>query len=105
MTIVDSPKCKFCDEDDTIRHFFLLCPKIDAFWFSFFTWWNGLGGQKIPTSYECLQECILFGFQEKDAIFDTLNYCIIVAKYHINCKRLHDDNNVDFYQYLIELKY
>ena len=105
MKIADSPKCKFCNEDDTIRHFFLFCPKIDAFWFSFISWWNGLGGLHIPTGSECLQECILFGFQEKDVIFDTLNYCIIIAKYHIYCKRLHNDNNVDFYQYLIELKY
>ncbi len=29
---------------------------------------------------------------------------ILIAKYHIYCQRIHNENGINFFQYLIELK-
>ncbi len=103
MKLVDNAKCKYCHESDNISHFFLFCPK-DQFWRSFFTWWNNLGDIQIVLHSENLEECILFGFQIEGDIFNVLNYCIILAKFHIYCQRIHNNNAINLFQYLIELK-
>ncbi len=53
---------------------------------------------------ECLEENILFGFQTSGDIFTVLNFCILIAKYHIYCQRIHIENSINFFQYVIELK-
>ncbi len=37
-------------------------------------------------------------------IFTVLNFCILIAKYHIYCQRFHNENRIKKNQYLIELK-
>ncbi len=70
-------------------------------WRSFFTWWNNLGDIQIPLHSESLEECILFGFR----YFSVLNsYCILIAKFHIYCQRIDNNNAINIFQYLIELK-
>ncbi len=71
---------------------------------SFFTWWNNLGDIQIPLHSESLEECILFEFQIEGDIFSVLNYCILIAKLHIYCERIHNNNAINLFQYLIELK-
>ncbi len=89
----------------TILHiFFLFCPKEKLLWNTFFTCWNNLGDIQIPTQCECLEENILFGFQTEEDIFTVLNFCILIAKYHIYCQRIHNENGINFFQYFIELK-
>lgn len=105
MKIVESSTCLYCNEIDDLTHFFLYCSEPNAFWNSFFNWWNGLGDLRISTDYNELAECILFGFQSEGEIFQVLNYCILLAKHYIYCQRIHNDNKIDFYQYLVHLKY
>ena len=90
---------------DTIVHFFLYCPKIEAFWKSFFLWWNKVDDLRISPNCEHLEESILFGFQIEGGIFDVLNYCILVAKFYIYKQRLFTENNIDLYTFLVQLKY
>ncbi len=103
MKLVDNAICLYCQETDHITHFCLLCPKEKQFWNTFSTWWNHLG-DKAPTQCDCLEENILFGFQTKEDIFTVLNLCILIAKYHIYCQRIHNKNVIIFFQYLLELK-
>ena len=105
LKIKDSPKCEFCNDIDTIVHFFVYCPKIEAFWKSFFLWWNKVDDLKISPNCEHLEESILFGFQIEGGIFDVLNYCILVAKFYIYKQRLFTENNIDLYTFLVQLKY
>ncbi len=70
----------------------------------FFTWWNNLRAIQIPLHSESLEECILFGFQIEGDIFSVLSYCILIAKLHIYCQRIHNYNAINLFQYLIELK-
>ena len=60
---------------------------------------------KIPFDYVTLEVSILFGFQSNGDIFHPLNYCILVAKSFVHRQKLFYDNELDFYDYLCELKY
>ncbi len=70
----------------------------------FFTWWNNLGDIQIPLHSESLEVYILFGFQIEGDIFNVLNYCILLAKFHIYFQRIHNNTVINLLQYLIELK-
>ena len=37
MKLSNSPKCKFCNDNDDIIHFMLYCLKVKEFWNSFFS--------------------------------------------------------------------
>ena len=105
MKIVDNANCLYCKKyEDNFRHFFLFCEKIDSFWNDFLNWWNNLGDIRISLLYDTLEESFLFGFQTKGEIFTVLNYCLLIAKHHIYYNRIHNDNNVNFFQYLVYLK-
>ncbi len=104
LKLVDNAKCKYSHELDNTSHFFLFCPIEDQFWRSFFTWWNNLGNIQIPLYSESLEECILFGFQTEGDILSVLNYCILIAKFHIYCQWINNNNAINLFQYLIELK-
>ncbi len=80
--------------------FFLFWPNENEFWNTFSTWWNNLGDIQIPTQCECLEENILFGFQTEPDIFTVLNFCILIAKYHIYCQRIHNENGINFFNTL-----
>ncbi len=60
---------------------------------------------KIILHYEFLEESILFGFEMNREVFDILNYCILNGKFYIHKQKLFDENTLDFYDYLWELKY
>ena len=99
-------KCTYCNHnDDDIVHFILYCPKTRAFWLYFFKWWNRLSDVQIPLDYEAIEESILFGFQVDEDVFKVFNYCVLVAKYYVYKQKLFNDNKIDNYEYLCELKY
>ena len=105
MKLVEKPSCTYCNDTDDISHFFLFCPKVNEFWNVFFNWWNTLGDIQIQYDCESLEESILFGFQAEGDILNVLNFCILLAKYYIYKQRIHNNNSIDFYQYLVQLKY
>ncbi len=51
------------------------------------------------------EKCIIFCFHLRVEIFEVLNVCILIAKYYIHNKRLLDDNNIEFLQFLYVLKF
>ncbi len=58
----------------------------------------------MPLHSESLEECILFGFKIEGDIFNVLNYFILLAKLHIYCHRIHNNNAINLFQDLKELK-
>ncbi len=101
MNLVDKAKCKYCHEFHTFSY--SVQKKIN-FGGLFFTWWNNLGDIQIPLHSESLKEFILFGFHIEGNIFSVLNYCIRIAKFHIYCQWIHNNNAINLFQNLIELK-
>ncbi len=79
--------------------------KTRNFWQSFFLWWNSVSDTKITLHYALLEESILFGFQTNGEVFDILDYCILNGKFYIHKQMLFQENALDCYDYLCELKY
>ena len=51
-----------------------------------------------------IEEIIIFGMPDPSDVIKVLNYCILTAKFYIYKQRLFNNNEIDFYTYLIELK-
>ena len=101
ITLIANSKCNYCDKEDNLMHYFLYCPNTEIFWKCFFNWWNSLSGIVIK---EILEEHIIFGYPGDGEIQTVLNFCVILAKWFIYCKKLNSKNDIDLYQYLIQLK-
>ena len=81
----EDKNCPFCNEYDTIEHYFFECKKLTMFWKKFGTWWN----VKSLCSFNLGKLDIVFGImnENNDCILSALNYCILYAKKFIhNCK-------------------
>ena len=104
IKVKDTNVCDYCNAKDDILHYFLYCDKIHTFWVSLLRWWNRISDTIINDESE-LAECILFGFPGNNDITNVLNYIIVQAKYHIYIQRLCQNNNVEFYDFLIVLKH
>ncbi len=104
IKIKESKICNYCEEVDDLQHFFLHCNKIEQFWESFINWWNRINTITLEHDFEELDECILFGFPGKGDIVIVVNYCVLVAKFYIYMDRMNENNKIDFYQFLLQLK-
>ena len=104
ITIKDSDICNYCDESDDLLHFFIYCNRVHTFWVSLFKWWNRTSDIVINDE-ENIVECILFGYPGHTDIVNVLNFVTLHAKYHIYIQRLCQDNHIDFYDFLLILKY
>ncbi len=47
---------------------------------------------------------IVWASNSGKVFFEVLDFCIIIAKYYIHNKRLLEDNNIDFFNVLYDLK-
>ncbi len=88
---------------DDLPHFFIRCLKVKEFWPHWFNWWENLSGIVIRNS-QVIEECILFGFLSTSDVIQVLNYCILYAKYYIYIQRLFNNNTLDLYTCLNQLK-
>jgi len=99
----ENPNCKYCNECDDLRHFFLRCNVVEAFWKNFFNWWDNLGILKIILD-EFIEESILFGFWSNLEAIKVLNYLILQAKFYIYRQRLFHENEIIFVHFLKIIK-
>ncbi len=79
-----------------------LCPKV-IFWFYWFNWWENLFGVDIRDS-QVIEECIIFGFPFNNDVMHVLNLCVLYAKYYIYIQCLFNNNTLDLYICLTQLK-
>ncbi len=94
-------ECTYCNESDTLEHYFFNCKKVKCFWSSFFKWWFCI----TDTQFGIHALDIVLGIQNQnnDNIMNLLNYCILQAKVFIyECK--YNDNECFFYDYQKMLK-
>ena len=62
MTLVDTDKCDYCDESDTIIHRFIHCSVIERFWNNFNQMWKSLSSEFVSLT----DENIIFGIYDKE---------------------------------------
>ncbi len=103
IKIKDSSKCTFCDEEDSITHYFLYCNKVKEFWDHWHNWWTYITETDFSKG-DATAECILFGYPGDDDIISVLNYCVLYAKYFIHTMKMSGKNDLDLYHYLRVLK-
>ena len=101
ITVKESSKCSFCNNEDNLMHYFIYCKNVKLFWKCFFNWWYAISKVAID---ETLDEHILFGFPGNSEIEMVLNFCMLLAKWFIYCKKLNGKNDLDLYEYLLILK-
>ena len=77
--IKDHDKCHLCTQTQTLRHLFVSCPNVQAFWNTFATWWN----VKNDDSIELHEKNIIYGFTINSPLRLDLNLCVLIAKYYI----------------------
>ena len=80
--LASNDECPLCNlESQSLTHMFLTCCQSSDFWTHFTNWWQITFRQHIILS----KRVILYGWhQDRDSNYWTaLNYCIIIAKYHI----------------------
>ena len=101
IKILNDAKCRFCNNVETIEHYFYDCDKTSEFWKILKNWWNRFG---IITINNITEKDVILG-SLLDNNFTTVYNCILlIAKGSIyNTK----SNNLqpDFYKFLVQLKF
>jgi hypothetical protein len=100
IKIKDTPKCRFCIEDETIEHYFFGCETTKSFWKVFQTWWNQFTQEEIDIIFE---KDIILGYIRDTDIYKVLNCCILIAKSTIYQQKSYD-KPPDIYKFHCELK-
>jgi hypothetical protein len=101
IRIKETPKCRFCPEDETIEHFFFGCEITKDFWYGFLTWWNALGNDK-PTILE--EKDIIMGFNIPNKKEMLINQCILIGKKMIYDQKNYMNKQPDLYKFHCDLK-
>jgi hypothetical protein len=96
----DTNKCARCQELDDLAHYLYQCAETRIFWNSFTNWWNNKTNDKIKLS----EKDVMVGVLDEKGRYDTLNACIILAKWHIYKNKLNE-SAIFLYKFLCDLKY
>ena len=94
--------CQYChQQSDTLVHYFVYCTDVAMFWKQFGKMWKRIFEFWFPLS----ELDILFGFQNEtcDEIIDTLNYCVLFAKFYIY-RTKKSESKVFFFEFVHILK-
>ena len=95
--ISESPLCNLCNtEKQTLHHLLINCTLILDFWILFQDWWH----QKTNETITLSTSHILYGWHYRTKHWQVLNYCLLLAKYHIFCTSLCGDI-LDFQIFLL----
>jgi hypothetical protein len=87
IKIRDSPICSFCDEIDTIVHYFFACKETKLYWKAILNWWNHLDNMYI-TLFE--EKSIIIGIPWVCSMGKILNSCLLIAKTTIYKSKNHN---------------
>ena len=99
IKVKGSPNCEFCNEDDTIIHYFIGCRGLEQFWESFMVWWKNITDCNIILN----EFTVLFGTNIPTREAEMFNYCMITAKLYIY-EQKRQEKAVYFYSFLPYLK-
>jgi hypothetical protein len=100
ITRSDTDKCATCNKLDDLGHYFYHCNETQTFWSSFTTWWNNMKEEHI----KLCEKDVIIGVLTKEGNYESLNACIILAKWHIYKNKIKE-SSIFFYKFLCDLKY
>ena len=93
-------KCPKCSKLDDTAHYLFECKQVVPFWSSFMNWWNAMSGEITFLD----KASALTGFIGQHKNLDTLNACLLLAKWHVYKNKLND-SEIFFYNFLRDVKY
>jgi hypothetical protein len=96
----DTDICPWCTKLDETAHYFARCEALVPFWNSFTKWCQGMLNEDINFTIEN----IIVGILINNVKYNTINACLLLAKWHIYKNKLNH-SEIFFYKYLCELKY
>jgi hypothetical protein len=96
----DTDKCETCNVLDDLNHYLFQCKQVEPFWNSFKIWWKNMTEEDITLD----KNKVKLGFIENLKNNESLNACILIAKWHIYKNKLNS-TPIFFYRYLCDLKY
>ena len=95
-----SNKCSFCEDIEYLEHHFLECSTLSAFWNGIKNWWH----VNLGCTFNLNAKDVIFGICNAydNAIFEYINYFILMAKYYImKCRKRELQIEVqDFIHYM-----
>jgi hypothetical protein len=93
-------RCNKCSKLDDTAHYLFECEQVVPFWSSFMNWWNAVSGNMTFLD----KASALTGFIGHHKNKDTLNACLLLAKWHVYKNKLND-SEIFFYNFLRDVKY
>ena len=97
IKILDSPGCRFCNEVETLDHYFFSCKVTNEFWAAFMTWWNS---HDVPFLETLSEIDVLLGLLCSHEVGNILNCCLLIAKWCIyTSKSLNKQPNLYAFHY------
>ena len=96
----ETENCSRCNIEDNISHYFYSCAETKLFWNSFINWWKNITNEDINLTSISIRIGILGNYVKNE----TLNACILMAKWHIYKNKLNE-SQIFFYRFLCDIKY
>jgi hypothetical protein len=100
--ILDSPKCRYCEEQETIEHFFFGCKVTKQFWYVFLTWWKASEMDTCPNTLE--ENDFILGYNLHNPNEMIFNCCIMIGKKMIYEQKNYHKKQPDIYKFHCDLK-
>lgn len=101
VRIKEADTCDFCEEVDSLSHFFLKCRNVKTFWEQLMEWC----AEYTDISLEGLNEAeLLFGVLDRRRNRKVTNWLIIFAKYYIQKRRLFAQGSIPLIAFLREAR-
>jgi hypothetical protein len=102
IQIIESPKCRYCQKDETIEHIFFCCAVTRQFWwYAFLTWWK-VAGNNYPNILD--EKDVILGFNLGNKLDNALNCCILIAKKMIYEQKNFHKRQPNIYTFHCDLK-
>lgn len=101
IRVLDSDRCGFCPEVDSIQHFFTECPCTKNLWNRISLWLLGVGG---PNLAALSTEEILLGTLLPTRTASMLNSITLFTKSYIHRQKLFHNGELSLIGWLGELK-
>jgi DNA-directed RNA polymerase subunit M/transcription elongation factor TFIIS len=100
IKIKDTSQCRFCNNIETIEHYFYACPITKQFWTALLGWWNVNTDTNIT---QLIEKDVILGYLYADGNNIALNCCILIGKSMIY-KSKSNNKQPDIYSFHYDLK-
>ena len=101
IKILNNPTCRFCNNTETIEHYFYECDKTYEFWNILKNWWNRF---KIIIINNITEKDVILGSLLDNKFTTVYNCILLIAKGSIYNNK-SNNKQPDFYNFLVQFKF